>query len=54
MLPAAFKLCKNPFNPQVAEGLLLVENLLAALLAVLRRNSPASKLGNERVRHHEV
>ena len=35
---------------QVAEGLLLIENLLAAFLAVLARNQPAAKLGDERVR----
>ena len=37
---------------QVAEGLLLIENLLAAVLAVLSRNQPAAKLGDERVRPH--
>jgi hypothetical protein len=35
---------------QVARGLLLVQNVLAAVLAVLRRNQPATKLGDERVR----
>jgi hypothetical protein len=37
---------------QVAWGLLLVQNLLAAVLAVLQRNQPATKLGDERVRAH--
>jgi hypothetical protein len=35
---------------QVTRGLLLVQNVLAAVLAVLRRNQPATKLGDERVR----
>jgi hypothetical protein len=34
---------------QVARGLLLVQNVLAAMLAVLQRNQPATKLGDERV-----
>lgn len=35
---------------QVAQGLLLIQNALAAILAVLQRNEPATKLGDERVR----
>ena len=34
----------------MARGLLLVQNVLAAVLAVLQRNQPATKLGDERVR----
>lgn len=41
-------------NPQVAQGLLLIQNVLAAILVVLQRNQPAAKLGDERVRPAQV